>query len=50
MTLDVESQIPVEQDAPELFLGTVKMTRTADAMEDDDRVDCDCGAMVIRDF
>lgn len=33
-----------------MFGRATKTTRTGDALEDDDRVDCDCGTMVTRDF
>lgn len=48
MTSDIESPIPVEQTNPNISERTVKTARTAGkAMDDDGRVDCDCGTMVI---
>lgn len=48
MTSDIESPIPVEQTNPNISERTVKTARTAGkAMNDDGRVDCDCGTMVI---
>ncbi|KAI9571402.1 HORMA domain-containing protein [Boletus coccyginus] len=43
---NVESQNPVQQNIPDISGRTVKTMRTADAMEDDGHVDCDCGTMV----
>lgn len=48
MTLDIESPIPVDQTIPNIPGRIVKTTKTVMSMEDDGRVDCDCGTMVIR--
>ena len=47
MTLDIESQNPVQHNIPDISGRTVKTMKTADAMEDDGHVDCDCGTTVI---
>ncbi|KAF8559714.1 hypothetical protein OG21DRAFT_1402333 [Imleria badia] len=46
-SLDVESRIALDQSIPGK---AVKRARIADAMEDDGRVDCDCGTTVIRHY
>lgn len=46
--LDIESRIALEQNIPSTPGRTMKRARITDAMEDDGRVDCDCGTTVTR--